>query len=75
MSICTVDIISKLCCDFYDTTVIEEARLALLRVVCLSQKMTSVQKGDTKAVQMSDIISIMHEILPISLYHELAILE
>ena len=74
ISICTVDVISKLCCDFYDTTVIEEARLALLRCVSLPEddKRAKRRKGNTKAVQMSDIISIMHEILPIEMPEILA---
>ena len=64
----------KLCCDFYDTTVIEEARLALLRCVSLPEddKRAKRRKGNTKAVQMSNIISIMHEILPIEMPEILA---
>ena len=56
------------------STVIEEARLTLLRCVSLPEddKRAKRRKGNTKAVQISDIISIMHKILPIEMPEILA---
>ena len=58
--------ISKLCCDFYDVTMIEEARQSLLSCVALpdNDKRAKRRRSNAKNVQMNDIISILHEIQP-----------
>ena len=38
INICTIDVNSKLCCNFYDVSTIEEARQFLLRCVCLPEE-------------------------------------
>ena len=70
ISISTNDVISKLCCDFYDVTMIEEARLTLLSCVALpdNDKRAKRRRSNAKNVQMTMTMTMKYIYLNPTLY-------